>query len=74
MNFLTELIEIVDVIGVSKEVIVNALRANFKDFEDAVQYYTALTGDIDTIVTRNKPDFSTSLIPVYTPQELLAAL
>lgn len=44
----------------------------FPDFEDGLQYYTAIENKIDLIVTRNKKDFKNSKIPVMTPREFLA--
>ena len=37
-----------------------ALNSEFKDFEDAIQYYTAIENDQDLIITRNQPDFKES--------------
>ncbi|MBR5540807.1 MAG: PIN domain-containing protein [Bacteroides sp.] len=51
-----------------------ALASSFDDYEDALQYYSALTGNVDVIVTRNKKDFVLSRIPVLLPEELLAQL
>lgn len=45
---------------------------NFPDFEDGLQYYTALENQIDIIITRNKKDFKNSTIPVLTAKEFLA--
>ena len=56
---------------VDKSVVKNALVAGFTDFEDALQYCSALTVDADCIVTRNKKDFSASEIPVYELDEFL---
>ena len=36
-----------------------------------MQYYSALRGRADMIITRNKDDFEISEIPVYEPQEFL---
>lgn len=53
-------------------VIRGALNSEFKDFEDAVQYYSAATvKKIDSIVTRNVSDFKHSKISVLTPDEAL---
>lgn len=41
------------------------------DFEDAMQYYSALREHADIIITRNKEDYEASQIPVFEPQELL---
>ncbi len=38
----------------------------FDDFEDAIQYYSALENNQDIIITRNLKDFKSSKIPVMT--------
>jgi len=48
-----------------------ALDSDFKDFEDAIKYHTALSNNLDAIITRNKRDFRKSHIPVYTTEEYL---
>lgn len=45
---------------------------NFTDFEDLLQYYSALENQIDIIITRNKKDIKNSNIPVLTAKEYLA--
>ena len=45
---------------------------NFPDFEDGLQYYSAIENRIDVIITRNKKDFKNSKIPVLTAKEFLA--
>ena len=51
-----------------------ALASSFDDYEDALQYYSALTRNVDVIVTRNKKDFTSASIPVLSPAELLKQL
>lgn len=46
----------------------------FADFEDGLQYYSALENDVDIIITRNKKDFKSSRLPVLTSREFLASL
>ncbi len=59
-------------IPASKEAIQKAFVSGFKDFEDAVQYFSALeAGNIDYIVTRDKTGFSQSTIPVITPTQFI---
>lgn len=48
-----------------------ALVSDFKDFEDAIQYHTALENGIDIIISRNKKDFKNSKLPVMTAKEYL---
>ncbi len=44
---------------------------NFKDFEDGLQYYTALENEAEIIITRNLKDFKASKIPVMTAGQYL---
>jgi predicted nucleic acid-binding protein len=50
---------------------VQAYDSDFRDKEDAVNYFTALSFKVDAIVTRNKKDFIQAQIPVFTPAEFL---
>lgn len=52
----------------------DSLASEFKDFEDAMQYYTALKAKADIIITRNVKDFAKSKLPVMTAGEYLALL
>ena len=58
-------------LNVNSKIIQLALNADFKDFEDAIQYYTATEGKANLIVTRNIKDFSKSEIPVLTPEDYI---
>lgn len=63
-----ELIDLIEIIGVSKEDIKSALKSNFSDFEDAVQYSVALKEqNIKAIITRNIKDYKKSKIAVFAP-------
>jgi predicted nucleic acid-binding protein len=48
-----------------------ALNSGFKDFEDAIQYYTAIENDQQLIVSRNLSGFRKSRITVLTAREFL---
>lgn len=52
----------------------DSLASQFSDFEDAMQYYTALKVKADAIITRNAKDFAPSKLPVMTAGEYLATL
>lgn len=52
----------------------DSLASSFGDFEDAMQYYTALNAEADAIITRNGKDFALSRLPVMTAGEFLATL
>ncbi len=69
---LKELLTITEVLIIDKEVLLQALKSKFKDFEDAIQNYAAdKSGAINTIITRNIKDFKNSEIGVLTPEEYL---
>ncbi|GHT52560.1 PIN domain-containing protein [Bacteroidia bacterium] len=69
--FLKGLIQTVTMLDVSANIVNEALYSDFTDFEDAVQYYTAMTNGMDAIITRDPQDFTNSRIPVYSPEELM---
>lgn len=71
---LKALVSIVDVAAVNRAVIDAALASTIEDFEDAVLAASGESAGADAIVTRNKRDFATASIAVYTPAEFLALL
>ncbi len=72
---LTGLLDITDVVKMDKQTIELSLRSDFKDFEDALQNFSATHNDkIDIIVTRNFKDYRHSEIAVMSPETLLKSL
>jgi predicted nucleic acid-binding protein len=71
LEFLQNFLLYADVAGVDKTIIIKALKSGLNDFEDAVQIQSAVFNQISTIVTRNKSDFKTSEVEVFTPEEFL---
>jgi predicted nucleic acid-binding protein len=55
-------------------IIEKGLNSNFLDFEDSLQYYSALRTECDIIITRNGKDFKKSQIPIMTPDEFLKSI
>jgi predicted nucleic acid-binding protein len=66
-----DILILTNIAKVDNGIINNAMNDDWEDFEDSVQYYTALAELCDCIITNNKQDFSKSSIPVYTPNEFL---
>ncbi len=48
-----------------------AISSSISDFEDAVQFYTAVYSEVDYIITRNVKHFPQDNIPVLTPTNFL---
>jgi predicted nucleic acid-binding protein len=66
------LIEMTEIVGTTKNEIIQALKNDFTDYEDSVQYSSALTIiDLDAIITRNIKDYRNSSIAVMTPLDFL---
>ena len=51
--------------------IIKAIDLTPTDFEDAIQYETALTEKCDCIITRDPEGFEISSIPILSPLEFL---
>jgi len=68
---LTQLARIIEIIGLPKDAVMQALGSDFGDFEDALQHYAALAADIKVIITRNTKDYKNSQLAVLTPDQYL---
>jgi predicted nucleic acid-binding protein len=49
-----------------------AMDSGMKDFEDAIQFYSALRAGAVSLVTRNPQDFPLQGVAIQTPAEFLA--
>ena len=58
------------IIDANNEDIENAILSKFSDFEDGVQYFSALRSKkVDAMVTGNVKDYKHALLPVFTPKQ-----
>jgi predicted nucleic acid-binding protein len=72
---LGQLLKIVDVLDMNRDIVLQALGSGFTDFEDALQHFAAVQSQkIDVILTRNVKDFAKSEIGVMTPEGYLKVL
>ena len=63
------LLNIVDVITTNKDTVLDALHSEFKDFEDALQNFSAQnSNEIKVIITRNIKDYKRSNLVVMEPE------
>lgn len=66
------LTEMTEIVGTTKKEIIQALKNNFTDYEDSIQYSSALMiKDLDAIITRNVKHYRNSSIAVMTPLNFL---
>lgn len=72
-EIINTLLNCFEIAEINKTIIQNAInRNNFSDFEDCLQDECAKTYKTDYIITRDKSDFTNSIIPAMLPQEFLS--
>lgn len=59
---------------VNQDIVDKAMASGFTDFEDAIQYYSALSQKADYLVTRNKKDYISGKLAIVTPKEAIAVI
>ena len=73
-KLLLNLRQLVRIAPTDERTVDDSLAAQFQDFEDALQYYTALKAKAEIIITRNGKDFSASRLPIMTAREYLTTI
>ncbi|MFN3999610.1 type II toxin-antitoxin system VapC family toxin [Algoriphagus sp.] len=71
---ISELLRFCKILPVTEKEIYAAIKSGFSDFEDAIQYFTALQNpEIKGIITRNLSDYRKSKISVFSPEIFLSS-
>lgn len=65
---------ICEVCKIDEHIIEKGLNSSFADFEDALQYFSAVDANCEIIITRNSKVFKQSLLPVMTAAEYLHSI
>lgn len=65
-----DLLQVFSIAPVDADVLRDALRMGWRDFEDAVQMAAALAAKATHVVTRNTADYRQAHLPVLTPAEV----
>lgn len=64
---------LLNILPIDEKVIERSLNSDFNDFEDAIQYFTAVNNGIRLLLTRNKHDYKKSKISILTAEEFIKA-
>lgn len=65
--------DIFQVVSLDESIVNQAIDdTSFKDFEDAIQYHSAVHTGTDFLITRNPDHFSTGNVSIVTPDEFCA--
>lgn len=70
-RLLKDLNEYIEAATTGGQIILLALNAQWKDFEDCIQSLVAYKESADYIITRNEKDFSASPVPAMSPHDFL---
>lgn len=70
-QFLKDVKDLFDILDMTKEITLSAIKNRYKDFEDDLHYQTAIKNRIDYIITRNQSDFLKDKIQVVTAEAYL---
>jgi predicted nucleic acid-binding protein len=70
-RILTSFKVLVKVLAVDDKILELALSSKFPDFEDAIQYFTAIENGISILLTRNSKDYKLATIAVLSAEEYL---
>lgn len=62
------------VVSLTSQIINQSIDSEIEDFEDAIQYFSALHADADFLVTRDPENFPRKGISIMAPDEFLAIL
>jgi predicted nucleic acid-binding protein len=74
-SILRKLRLIVNILPLNDKVIGLALNDNnFSDFEDGLQYFTAIENEQELIITRNLKDFKNSKLPTMTAKQFIETI
>ena len=72
LEVIEALSEMTEIVGTTKKEIIQALKNNFSDYEDSIQYASAQNiKGLDAIITRNIKDYRHASIAVMTPLNFL---
>ena len=63
--------DIFNIVALDQQVINQAIDSDIADFEDAIQYFSAVHINAECIITRDKKDFANSEIAIISPTEFL---
>ena len=70
-KFISNIVKYMNVIEINHNNVLEALKSSFSDFEDALQYFSALENDCKCIITRNVLDYKKSKIKIMLPEEFI---
>ncbi len=72
--FVDEVLGDFDVVPLTKDILRQARTKKGRDYEDLIQYFSAIHSGCEYIITRNKKDFPQIGIKIVSPKDFLKAI
>ena len=69
LKTLLKLKTLISLLPLTDKIIELSLASNFSDFEDAIQYFSAIENGINTIITRDIKDFKKARINILSSKQ-----
>ncbi len=69
--FLQDSLKLFSIIDNTKTDLKLAIKNAFIDFEDDIHYFSVINNDLNIIITRNKKDFKSEKVNLFTAEEFL---
>ncbi len=73
-TIIDKLLDDFEIVELSRAILNQARAGDGNDFEDLIQYFSAIHAGCEVIVTRNKRDFPTTGLRIMSPRELLDSI
>lgn len=70
-NAIRALLSVFNIATLDKRILTRTIESWFNDFEDGIQFFSAIRCNADYLISRNVRDFPHDDIPVLTPEEFL---
>jgi predicted nucleic acid-binding protein len=72
--FVDDILRDYEIASLTKTILKQARTISGKDFEDSIQYFSAIQEGCEVLITRNKKDFPALGLQVFSPGEFLKQL
>lgn len=70
-KFIDEILEDFIVVSLTRDILKQARMIKNKDYEDAIQYFSAINAGCEFLITRNKKDFLSAGLSIISPKEFI---
>jgi len=73
-NFIDEILDDFKVVPLTKDILRQSRTTPDKDYEDSIQYFSAINTGCQFLITRNKKDFISARLNIISPTEFLKTI